>query len=84
MPYPWTDLALAAATEYTDTLDLSQEDKDAIKGTFPDLATDTARTPMATNRFLRYLGQIGPVAGDVLKKTAVEFMTAAAKSMAGL
>lgn len=83
-PYPWTELALATAKEYTDTLDLSQEDKDALKGTFDDLTTDTPRTPMATNRFMKYLGQIGPAAGDVLKKTLVEFMTAAAKSMAGL
>src|SRR5277367_4892014 len=34
--FPWTEIALTAAKEYTDELDLSQDEKATLKGTFAD------------------------------------------------
>jgi hypothetical protein len=66
-PFPWTEKALVAAKEYTDDLDqLSTEEKTTLKGTFDDLATDTVRTPVAANRFNKFLCKIGPAAGTVV------------------
>jgi hypothetical protein len=84
-PFPWTAAALAAAKEYTDDLDqLSPEEKGALKGTFEDLTTDTARTPMAASRFRKFVNKIGPVAGDALHKIVVTVATEAAKKSMGL
>ncbi len=66
-PFPWTATALAAAKEYTDDLDqLSPEEKDALKSTFADLTSDTARTPLAASRFKKFANKIGPVASGTL------------------
>lgn len=73
-------MALSAAKEYTDDLDqLSAGDKTALKATFDDLISDTARTPLAANRFKKLITKLGPVAGDALIKLAVNFATEAAK-----
>jgi hypothetical protein len=83
-PLPWTEVALASAKEYTDELaELSTEDKNALKSSFDDLSTDTARTPLAATRFKRIIAKVGPAAADALSKIAVDFATAAAKHMLG-
>jgi hypothetical protein len=84
-PFPWTETALAAAKEYTDELEaLNAEEKVALKGTFGDLTSDTARTPVAANRFNNLVKKIGPVAGGVLKQIVVSVATEAAKKSIGL
>jgi hypothetical protein len=83
--FPWTETALAAAKEYTDELDeLSPEEKTVLKGTFDELTTDTAWTPLAANRFKKLMGKIGPVAGSVLQKIIETVATEAAKKSMGL
>jgi hypothetical protein len=83
--FPWTEMALFAAKEYTDDLDqLSAEEKKQLKATFDDLTSDTARTPLAANRFKKFVSKIGPVAGDVLTKIIVDFATEAVKKYMGL
>lgn len=84
-PFPWTELALSAAREYTDDLDqLTAEEKTTLKGTFDDLTSDTARTPLAANRFKTFVSKIGPVAGDALKNIIVTVATETAKKYMGL
>jgi hypothetical protein len=81
-PFPWTEMALSAAKEYTDDLDqLSAEEKTALKATFDDLTSDTARTPLAANRFKNFVTKLGPVAGDALAKIIVNVATEAAKRL---
>ena len=78
-------MALSAAKEYTDDLDqLSAEEKVALNGTFDDLTSDTARTPVAANRFNTFISKIGPVAGGVLQKLVEAVATEAAKKAIGL
>ncbi len=84
-PFPWTATALAAAKEYTDDLDqLSLEEKDALKSTFADLTSDTARTPLAASRFKKVTNKIGPVASSILQKIIETVLTDAAKKSIGL
>ena len=84
-PFPWTETALSAAKEYTDDLDqLSAEEKNALKGTFDDLTSDTPRTPVAANRFKKFIAKVGPVAGSVLQKIVETVATEAAKKSMGL
>jgi len=84
-PFPWTEIALAAAREYADDLDeLSLEEKSTLKGTFDDLTVDTARTPLAANRFKKFMAKVGPAAGGVLQKIVETVATEAAKKAIGL
>jgi hypothetical protein len=84
-PFPWTETALSAAKEYTDELDqLSPEEKTALKGTFDYLTSDTAKTPLAANRFKKIMSKIGPVAEGVFKKVLETVVTEAAKKGMGL
>lgn len=84
-PFPWTELGLSAAKEYTDDLDqLSLEEKTKLKETFDDLTHDTARTPVAATRFKKFVSKIGPVAGDVLRKIIETVACEAAKKHLGL
>jgi hypothetical protein len=79
-PFPWTEAALTAAKEYTDELDeLTLEEKGALKTTFADLTTDTARTPLAASRFKTIIRKISPAAGSVLQKIIETVLSEAAK-----
>ncbi|MGD1094250.1 MAG: DUF2321 domain-containing protein [Bryobacteraceae bacterium] len=84
-PFPWTETALSAAKAYTDEQEaLNAEEKLALKGTFDDLTSDTARTPVAATRFNKLIMKIGPAAGDALKQIMVTVATATAKKYMGL
>jgi hypothetical protein len=84
-PFPWTEIALATAKEYTDELEgLSSEDKNTLKQSFDDLTTDTARTPLAASRFKRIFSKVAPAAGEALMKIFVSVVTDAAKKEIGL
>ena len=82
-PFPWTETAVKAAKEYADELNLSSEETTALKATLDDLASDSPRTELAAHRFKKFVQKLGPVAGDVLKTIAVNFVTEAAKKALG-
>lgn len=82
--YPWTQTALAAAKEFADELELSDDDKAKLKATFDDLTVDTPRTELAAHRFRNFMRKIGPAAGDVLTKIIVNVATEAAKKGMGM
>jgi len=83
-PYSWTLEAIAAARDYADELELSDEDKTSLKNTFADLTADTARTPLAATRFKKLIEKVGPAVGDGLIKIIVTIATEAAKKGIGL
>lgn len=83
-PFPWTERTLQAAKEYTDDLELNNEDKLALERTFDDLTVDTPRTELAAHQFIKYLRKIAPAAGDALKSIIANVATEAAKKMMGL
>ena len=83
-PFPWTEAALTAAKEYTDELDLSQDEKTALKATLRDLTADTPRTELAARKFKGFMKRVGPAAGDILTKIIVNVATEAAKKGIGI
>jgi hypothetical protein len=84
-PFPWTETALKAAKEYADDLDqLTLEERATLKATFDDLTIDTARTPVAANRFKKFLTKVGPVAASVLQRIVEAVATEAAKRSMGI
>jgi hypothetical protein len=84
-PFPWTEVALATAKEYTDEIEgLSEDDKITLKGIFADLTVDTAKTPLAGSRFKKMLGKVAPAAGNALLKILGDVVTAEAKRFMGL
>jgi hypothetical protein len=83
-PYPWTETALSAAKEFTDELELNDDEKRKLKATFDDLTVDTPRTGLAAHRFKNFVKKIGPTAGDVLAKIMVNVATEAAKKGMGM
>jgi hypothetical protein len=83
--FPWTEVALSAAKEYTDELDqLSPEERTTLKRTLDDLSIDTDRTPLAANRIKKFMDKIGPSAAGLLNKFVEVVATAAAKKMLGI
>ena len=83
--FPWTEMALSAAKEYTDDLNqLSTDEKLRLKGTFYELMKDTPRTAVAANRFKNFMKQLGPAAGSILQKLIETIATEAAKKSIGL
>lgn len=84
-PFPWTVGALSAAREYADELDqLSSEEKIALKATFDELTTNTARTPLAATHFKKFMDKVGSPAAEILKKIVETVLTEAAKKTIGL
>lgn len=80
-PFPWTEAAVQAANEYTDEIEeLSPEDKVALKETFPDLTTDTSRTPLAMKQFNRILSGAGSMAKEMVTKILTDVMTDSVKN----
>jgi len=72
-PFPWTETALMAATEYTDELEeLSIEDKTILKATFTDLTVDSPKTEIAASRFKRILLKLAPNVAEAIRKMIVE------------
>jgi hypothetical protein len=72
---------LKAAKEYADDLELSAEDKLALKATLVDLTVDTPRTELAAHRFKKFVSKAGPVAGEMLKKIVSDVVTEGAKKL---
>src|ERR1039458_5187810 len=81
-PFPWTELSLTSASEYTDELEaLSDDEKATLKATFPDLCRETPKTELAVSRFSKLLHKDGPAAGEALLKIVVTFTTETAKNL---
>ncbi len=83
-PFPWTVMAINAANEFTDELELSEAEKLKLKETFTDLTADTPRTEVAAHRFRNFMKRIGPTAADVLTKIMVNVATEAARKGMGM
>jgi hypothetical protein len=67
--FPWTVYTIRAASECTDDIaDLTGEEKDALKATFEDLTIDTARTPLAADRYRSLIAKAKGRPSQVLQK----------------
>lgn len=76
-PFPWTQRkteALAEAIEWLD--ELTDDEKDRLKESIPDVIHETPRTDTAVARFKKAIGKAGKAGGkllaDVISKVAAE------------
>lgn len=82
-PFPWTSERLKEANQYTDELDLSIEEKTALKSSYPDLTRNTPKTEVAIDKFRRAIVKVGPQAADVIKSILVTIADEYAKRQLG-
>jgi hypothetical protein len=79
-PFPWTVSGLEAASELADELDgISQEEKQQLKESFPDLVRNTPKTVVAETRFKKLMKKAGTEAYDGMKSILVDVVSEAVK-----
>ena len=79
--FPWTRARIDAAKEMAGELDLSDQDRETLKGAIDDLSSDTPRTEVAVLRYKRIVGSVGKTAGNALNSIMVAVITEAAKKL---
>lgn len=78
--FPWTASSLEAAAELADELDeLSSEEKEQLKNSFPDLVKNTPKTVVAETRFKKLMKKAGAEAYDGMKSILVDVVSEAVK-----
>lgn len=79
-PYPWTVTSLEAARELADELEnLSFEERQQLKDSFPDLVKATPKTVVAETRFKKLMKKAGSDAYDGMKSILVDVVSEAVK-----
>ena len=79
-PYPWSESRLKAALDLAGELDgLTEQERDDLKKSLPDLLRDVPNTPVAATRFKKLArkaaGKGGELVWDILKDIASETAT---------
>src|SRR5690606_979746 len=71
--FAWTVASLSAASDLVDDLDmLSDEEKQQLKDSFPDLVRDTPRTAVAEGRFKRLTKKAGSEAVGAIRSVLID------------
>lgn len=79
-PYPWTIASLEAAQELADELDnLSADERQQLKDSFPDLVKSTPRTVVAETRFKKLIKKAGAEAYGGMKSILIDVVSEAVK-----
>jgi hypothetical protein len=80
--FPWTTYAIRAASECTDDIQqLSPQEKEELKATFEDLTVDTARTPLAVERYRHLTAKAGGRPAQVLEKIIENSVSAETRAL---
>jgi hypothetical protein len=77
-PFPWTQAALTAASEYAAEVRLEVEQSE-FADIIENLVKDTPSTPLAASRFGQIMSKATPVAVEGFKAILVNVVTEAAK-----
>ena len=81
-PWPWTAASLASASELIDMLDgLTDEERQALKGTLGDLVVDTPGTEVAAMKFSLLARKASQEGGRALRTIVTSVATEAAKRL---
>jgi hypothetical protein len=79
-PFPWTSAKIAAAKALAEEFDeLTEDERETLKGTIDDLSRDTPRTKLSVHRYRKIVEKIGKAAAGSMKSIVVEIATEAAK-----
>lgn len=78
--FPWTISSLEAARELADELEeLTDEEKEQLKNSFPDLVKNTPKTVVAETRFKKLMKKAGAEAYDGMKSVLIDIVSETAK-----
>jgi hypothetical protein len=78
--FPWTEAAVEAAREMTETLDgLTDAERERLKKSLDDLVRDTPRTDVAATWFKKLMVKAGAEGASGMKSVLVNVVTDAAK-----
>jgi len=84
-PYPWTERKAEALQEIIDELDnLSDEEREKLKKSIPDIIADTPKSETAALRFKKAIIKVGQVGGKMLRDVITNVATEAVKKSMGL
>lgn len=84
-PYPWTERKAEALQEMIDELDgLSDEEREKLKKSVPDVIADTPKSETAALRFKKAVGKVGKVAGNLMMSVLTKVATETVKQAMGL
>lgn len=74
--YPWTESALDAAQELADELsELTDEEKDLLKKSLPDLIKETPKTKVAESRFKKIMSKAKKESVDAMRSILVDIIS---------
>ena len=75
-PFPWTQTAVGAAREFASIIEtLTEDERDQLKETIPDLLQDTPRTPVAESKFKKLMTKAGKDAYEGMKKILTDIVS---------
>jgi hypothetical protein len=78
--YPWTEAKIKAARDMADELDeLSQEERERLKGTLDDLTRNTPQTEVAVVRFKKLMTKAGKAGANAMRDIVVNIVSEAVK-----
>lgn len=84
-PYPWTQRKAEAVTEMIDELDgLSDDEREKLKKSIPDVIADTPKSETAALRFKKAAAKVGQAGGKLLMDVVTNVATEAVKKSMGL
>lgn len=84
-PYPWTERKVEALSEIVDVLDgLSQEEREKLKNSIPDIVADTPKSDPAVFRFKRAAAKVGQTGAKMLMEVLTNVATEAVKKALGI
>jgi hypothetical protein len=84
-PFPWTTRKIEALTEIVDLLDnLSDEEREKLKASIPDIIAETPKTEPAVLRFKKAAIKVGETGGNLLLKVLESVATDLAKRLMGI
>lgn len=79
-PFPWLESRLQAIRELTlEAEKISQEEKDRLIESLPDLVNETPRTPLAISRWKTGLGKLGGYTVQAIRDILVDVASEAIK-----
>jgi hypothetical protein len=79
-PYPWTEVAIAAATETVHEMtELTESEQQQLIADVPSVLTDTPQTGPAVNRIQKVLGKVSPFLREIFLKSISDVTVTYAK-----
>lgn len=77
--FPWTEKKLAAAAEWADELNLSEQERTTVKEKLPDIVGNTPTAQISAFKLSKLLSKAGGVVAGIVREIAVDVASETAK-----